>query len=356
MSTEIPKKMKALFLTKFVEDFEAKDLSDHFEVKEIDVPEVPSGHVLIKVEVAPINPSDLSTFNGTYNAAAREELPAQLGYEGSGTVVGTGGGLLAWLVKGKRVGFVVKGGGRSYAEYAVVPATQVVALPDDVTFEEGCSCFVNPLTAVSFIEIAKARGVKTIVHTAAASALGKMLVKYGLANGVDVICVVRRESQEKSLRDIGAKFVVNSSEEDWKKKLAELCETNKATLGFDAVAGGLTGDVLKAMPKKSELQVYGGLSKQAVSNVTPTDLIFLQKKLTGFWLVPYLGTKSLWGKRNMTVEVAANLKQSLGSDVRVSYSYDKAAEAITDYITHMSEGKVVFKPSDLSNANEEAQP
>eukprot|EP00298_Acanthocystis_sp_HF-20_P018049 c21884_g2_i1.p1 GENE.c21884_g2_i1~~c21884_g2_i1.p1 ORF type:complete len:349 (-),score=166.68 c21884_g2_i1:142-1188(-) len=346
MSSVIPKKMRALFLTKLVKGYDAADLEDHFEVKEIDVPVPGPGEVLVRIECSPINPSDLSTLQGSYNSAQREELPSRTGYEGSGTVVQSGGGLMGWMVSGKRVA-IAAGKPGVWAEYVVVNALQCLPLPDDVSFEEGSSCFVNPLTVIAFLEITKSKGSKAVLLTAAASAVGKMLVRLAREEGIEVVCVVRREEQAKILQDIGAKHIINSSEEDWKAKLKAKCQELNVIIGFDSIAGPTTGEILHEMPRGSEIQVFGGLSNQNCSSISPTDLIFSGKKVTGFWLTAYLNEKSLIGKKAMLNKVTKYVKTALATDIRVTYPIEKAADAIRDYNKNMSLGKVAFKPSEL---------
>ena len=69
----------------------------------MDLPKPRSGQVLIKVECAVINPSDIYMMQGNYSGTF--EYPLTPGAEGSGTVVAYGGGLMAWSIMGKRVGF-----------------------------------------------------------------------------------------------------------------------------------------------------------------------------------------------------------------------------------------------------------
>ncbi|KAF0682576.1 Aste57867_25308 [Aphanomyces stellatus] len=147
-STAIPTKMRALFLVKRVTDFNQVDLASCFEVREVDVPTPTSGQVLVKVECSPINPSNLSILKGEYSDSSKSPLPSLLGTEASGTVVASGGGFFAWTMLGKRVG--VFGNEGMWAEYVCVNALSCVSLPDDVSFEGGASCFVNPLTVVAW--------------------------------------------------------------------------------------------------------------------------------------------------------------------------------------------------------------
>ncbi len=149
-------------------------------------------------EAAPINPSDLGLMFGildTDTAVAGERnghpsvsLPVPeammramktrlgewlpVGNEGAGTVVAAGSGDMAQALMGKRVGAF---GGELFANYRCLSAMQCMALPDDISSEEGASCVVNPMTALGFVETAKMEGHKAIIHAAAASNLGQML-------------------------------------------------------------------------------------------------------------------------------------------------------------------------------------
>ncbi|KAH9133724.1 hypothetical protein LEN26_007042 [Aphanomyces euteiches] len=340
MATAVPTKMRALFLVKKVASFTQEDINSCFVVREVDVPQLKEGEALVKVECSPINPSNLSIITGSYNSAAQSPLPTTLGTEGSGTVVATNGPAVK---VGQRVGIFLQKG--IWAEYVVVNGAECVPLPDDVSFEGGCSIFVNPLTVVSFVEIALERGVKTIVHTAGASALGKMLVQHAKDRGVQVIAVVRRPEQVQALQAVGAEHIIDTSDAEWKGKFKELAKSLEATLAFDAVAGSLVGVLLANMPNGSEVQVYGGLSGQAVSGVSPLGFIFEDKKVSGFWLVKYLGKKDPAGKFAMIKQVVAGLNTSFKTTINKSYPLEQAVAAFHDYIANMSDNKIAFKPS-----------
>jgi len=340
----IPKKMKAVFLTKYVEDWKSDDAKNCFKVEEVDVPEPKSGEVLIKMAFSPINPADLNTAKGIYEGNQAGTLPIRLGFEGSGTVVKSGGGLMGWLVDTKRVAAFAKGSGGLWADYVIVPATRCIALPDDVSFEQGCNCFLNPLTAIALVEIAIDRGQQTILHTAAASSLGKMLIKYAKHNGISVICIVRHQEQGDELLKLGAEHVIATCNDNWEKQLQALCVETDCTLGFECVAGPLTGKVLRAMPPESELQIYGGLSQEDVSGLSPVDFIFHNKKITGFWLTRYMSKKNMLAKKAMLKKVAPRLNDEFHTDISRKFNFDQVYDAIKYYYENMSQGKVVLKP------------
>ncbi|KAG9408754.1 hypothetical protein AC1031_020599 [Aphanomyces cochlioides] len=327
MLAAYPSEMRALFLVKRVSSFDQPDQASCFEVREVDTPKPKYGEVLVKVECSP--------------------RFLALGMEGSGTVVASGGGWIPWFMIGKRVGVFNPSQGL-WAEYVAVNAFSCITLPDQVSFEGGSSCFVNPLTVVAFVEIAVERRVKAIVHTAGASALGKMLIKHAKEYGIEVIAVVRRADQAKSLQDIGAKYIVDTSVAEWKMQLKTLASDLGATLAFDAVAGSLTGDILELMPYGTEVQVYGRLSNEASSGCSPGGFITQKKTISGFWLVEYMKLRGTFGVWSMIREVSKGLKDTFATTINRSYALENAVQAIQDYTKSMTDNKVAFKPAQTS--------
>ncbi len=250
------------------------------------LPELKDGQAVVAVEASPINPSDLGVLLGAANpadlvadgddlvgrvdAAAlplyrdRLDKPLPVGNEGAGTVVAAGAG--AESMVGKRVATF---GGSMWADYRVADAGALVELPDDVSTADGAALFINPLTALSMVETMRAEGHTALVHTAAASNLGQMLVRICDADGVGLVNVVRSGAQVQVLRDIGATHVVNSSLPDFADRLTEAIADTGATLGFDAVGGGsLASDILTAMeraqPPLSSWTPYGSTTHKQV--------------------------------------------------------------------------------------------
>ncbi|CAK4646606.1 unnamed protein product [Aphanomyces euteiches] len=342
--TAIPTKMRALVQVKRIKTLDRAELETCFELQTVDVPVPKAGQVLVKVESAAVNPANLSALQGLYATSAAASLPTLIGTEGSGTVVATGSGWWPWWLSGKRVATMVPSG--MWAEYVVAEAQKCVVLPDDVSFEAGTSCFVNPLTSMSFVQIAQANNAKTIVHTAAASALGKMLVRYAAQFNIQVIGVVRSQEQVEALHGIGAKYVVNTSTEGWQDELTNLCNELNASIGFDCVGGELPGQVQACMPAKSELFVYGNLTGQPWANFSPGDIRFNNKKITGFFLFNYLSQQGSLGMLSMLGNVSKGIKTTFATTVNASYPLDDADDAIAGYATRMTNNKIVFKPQE----------
>jgi len=234
---------------------------------EVDVPQLAGSEVLIAVEASPINPSDLGILLGAVDPGTlgsdgadlvgavpeaalplyrdRLDKPLPVGNEGAGTVVAAGPDAAAMM--GRRVATF---GGSMWADYRVADAGAVVELPDDVSVVEGAALFINPLTALSMVETMRAEGHSALVHTAAASNLGQMLVRICAADGIGLVNVVRRPEQADALREIGAVHVVDSSQPDFAEQLTEAIRETGATLAFDAIGGGsLASDILNAMER-----------------------------------------------------------------------------------------------------------
>jgi len=237
------------------------------ELAEQDVPEPGGSEVVVAVEASPINPSDLGVLLGAVDPGTlrpdgpdlvgtvpesalgvyrdRLDKPLPVGNEGAGTVVAAGPD--AGALVGRRVALF---GGRMWADYRVAEAAAVVELPDDVSTAEGAALFINPLTALSMVETMRAEGHSALVHTAAASNLGQMLVRICAADGIGLVNIIRRPEQAQVLRDLGATHVVDSSQPDFADRLTEAIRDTGATLAFDAVGGGsLASSILTAMER-----------------------------------------------------------------------------------------------------------
>lgn len=170
-----------------------------FVLKELPIPKPAHGEILVKIIAAPINPSDLAFLGGGYQSV--KTLPTTPGFEGAGVVIESGGGVMGWSMVGKNVAVSIsKGNSGTYGQYAIVDVMSCMVLPNDVTLEQGSMSFVNPLTALAMLEKAKDGGHKAIIHTAAASSLGRMLNRIFIPEGIPIINIVRREEQIEILK------------------------------------------------------------------------------------------------------------------------------------------------------------
>jgi len=238
-------------------------------LRQVKVPDLAADEVLIRVEAAPINPSDLGLLLGpadlsTARAGGTPDSPTitatvpqqrlqtlaprldqamVVGNEGAGVVVKAGAD--AQKLVGKTVAAL---GGGMYAQYRVVKAAACLVLPEGTKPAEGASCFVNPLTALSMVETMRRENHQALVHTAAASNLGQMLNKICIKDGVNLVNVVRSAEQAATLRDLGAKYICDSTSPQFMDQLTDAIAATDATLAFDAVGGGqLANQILICM-------------------------------------------------------------------------------------------------------------
>ncbi|MCL1044256.1 zinc-binding dehydrogenase [Shewanella electrodiphila] len=255
-------------------------------LKDIEMPQPSANEVVIRIEAAPLNPSDLAVlFSAADMTTAAEsgskqspvitaDVPAKfmpavktrvgkatpVGNEGAGTVVAAGSSPAAQALMGKTVAVI---GGGTYRQFICANVQSCLELKQGTTAKEGASSFINPLTALAMVETMRAEGHKAIIHAAAASNLGQMLNRICIADGVDLINIVRKAEQETLLRDMGAKYVVNSSSDTFLADLTAAIIETGATIAFDPIGGGqLTSDILNCMEvaaarDMTEHSVYG---------------------------------------------------------------------------------------------------
>ncbi|MCG6166452.1 zinc-binding dehydrogenase [Leptospira sp. FAT2] len=331
----LPKTYKALELKEYSEN------KSRAVIVEKTIRPLKKGEVLIRMHSASINPSDLMFLRGLYGI--KKKLPVVPGFEGSGTVVASGGGWYGSYLKGKNVACTAPGRGDGvYAEYMITDAFSCLAIGNDLSLEQGACLYVNPITAIAMVEQAQRAGAKALVQTAAASALGKMVVGIAARKGMKVINVVRKPEQEAALKAVGAEHILNSETSNFERQLRVLSNELKATVCLDAVAGELTARVLGAMPYGSRVIVYGALSEKEIP-LHAGLMIFQDKKLEGFWLSTWVPQQSPFKIWKLSRELRALAKKELKTDIAARFPLEKAAEAIDHYAVNMTKGKVLIQ-------------
>lgn len=342
------------------------------------------GEVVVRVEASPINPSDLglligpadiSTARVTAGAdgpvvtadipkhlmrlvASRADESMPVGNEGAGVVVAAGDSPEAQALLGKMVAVL---GGAMYGQYRTLPVASCMALPDGTTASEGASCFVNPLTALSFPETMRREGFTALVHTAAASNLGQMLNKICLADGIGLVNIVRNEEQAALLRGQGAKVIVNSSAPTFLDDLTAAIVETGAYLAFDAIGGGkLAGQILNCMEvaanktakvysrygstQMKQVYVYGGL------DTGPTELnraFGMMWGLGGWLLTPFLMKIGPAETQRLRDRVVAELKTTFASHYtrEISLTESLDPEVIATYNRKATGEKYLITPA-----------
>jgi NADPH2:quinone reductase len=357
----------------------------NISIATVEKPQPKDDEVLIKVEAAPINPSDLAllisfasdptslsvagsgddtiaTMNihpGLMKAVApRFDQSMQVGNEGAGVVESAGKN--AQHLIGKTVGVA---GGAMYSEYRCVPAMNCLVMEDGTSAKEAASSFVNPLTALAFLETMKLENHTALVHTAAASNLGQMLVKICKDDSVPLVNIVRKEEHVELLKNIGAEHVCNSSSPSFMDDLVEAIVATGATLGFDATGGGnegqLAGQILSAMEiaankTAAEYSRYGSDTYKQVyiyGGLDPSPTILkraygMSWGLGGWLLTPMIGKIGMERFMAMRERVAKEIRTTFASNYTQEVSFEEMLqpEAIQAYGKQATGTKFLVKP------------
>jgi NADPH:quinone reductase-like Zn-dependent oxidoreductase len=327
----IPETMQAVILDQY---------GGPLAVRQIPTPQPGPGEVLVRMAAAPINPSDLGFIRGGYRS--QKPVPVVPGFEGSGTVVAGGPGMLPRLWQGRRVACAASSRhGGSWAEYMVTSAKLCVPLNASISLELGAMMLVNPLTVLAFFELARKAGHAALVNTAAASNLGRMVLRMGKSHSLPVIHVVRRVEQVELLRSLGGELVLNSSEPGFEPQLAELARQLNATLLLDAIGGEMTGKLLAAGPPGCTVLAYSLLSLKEAC-LDPRLLFNENKTIAGFYLPTWQSRQSLLQTLLNIRKVQRMLLGELKPTVQSRLPLSQAAQGLDQYTSQMTAGKVLL--------------
>jgi NADPH2:quinone reductase len=351
-------------------------------LEEVPVADPGPSEVLIRVEAAPLNPSDITTLlgpvdlstlraggtsanptlNGLVHEASLPRLTARLdraltvGNEGAGTIVAAGA--QAQHLIGQRVAALTPPG--MFAQYCTVAASACLILPAGATTKEAASALVNPLTVLGMIETMRREGHNALVHTAAASNLGQMLNRLCTSEGIPLVNIVRSKEQTAILRDIGANHVVDSSSPDFFDDLVVALRDTGATLAFDAIGGGsIASTVLTAM-ERAVIETYGGViplntytHKQIYlygmldTGPTQIDRAFGPTWSVGGWLMTrFIDKIGLAGVDALRKRIVAELTTTFASSYAAAITLPEALrpDTVRAYAKRATGGKYLITP------------
>jgi NADPH2:quinone reductase len=316
---------------------------------EVDLPQPGPDDVVVRMEAAPINPSDLGvmfaradmrtlvrdtrvaapavwarlTPEAMQAAAGRIGLTIPAGNEGGGVVVAAGTSEAAQALLGKVVGIR---GGAMYAQYRCIAAQDCLVLPQGTAAVDAASCFVNPLTALGMVETMRMEGHTGLVHTAAASNLGQMLQKICTADGIPLVNIVRKPEQAELLHRIGATHVCDTSQATFMADLTNALGETGATLGFDATGGGaLASHILAAM----EAAANRGAKEFSRYGSTVHKQVYVYGSLEDGPTVLHRSYGMSWGVggwlltnflRRIPPETAARLKNRVATEITTTFA------------------------------------
>lgn len=311
------------------------------QVRDIPEPTPGPGEVKVRMIASPINPSDLLYIAGQYGLKP-PTFPATPGFEGVGTVVESGGGIIGWLRKGKRVAVLNDRNG-NWGEYTVASAKQVIPIPDEIPDEQAASFFVNPATAVVLTSrVFTIPPGGWLLQSAAGSALGKMVIALGKANGFRTINVVRRAEQIDELKKLGADEVI-LEKDGIEEQVRRITGGAGVKFALDPVGGSTGTQVVRCLAEGGVCCLYGLLSGEQVS-VDPRTLITGSKTVRGFWLADFMKTLSVLQKLQLIREVRTLMKAGVLKTVTgTAFPLDRIGDAVRAAAAPGKAGKVLLR-------------
>lgn len=319
--------------------------ADVLKIGERDRPAPGPGEVLVRMIASPVNPSDLMFVKGEYGQMA--SLPQIPGFEGVGVVEESGGGMRGTVFRGKRVAVLNRAGG-NWADYAVVPAEQVIPLSKSLSDEQAATFFVNPATAwVMTQEVLRVPRGEWLLQTAAASSLGKMIIRLGKSIGFRTLNVVRSEKDVETLLRLGADRVLvfdskNSSSESFAAEVAETVGSAGLKFAVDAVGGQTGSAVVNSLTSSGRMLAFGTLSSEPLQ-FSPRTLMKNSLTIEGFWLGRFMERQNLFFKLRLVRRLTKLIRTGiLTTEIAQTFGLDQVDRAIECATTPGAGGKTLF--------------
>jgi NADPH2:quinone reductase len=304
---------------------------------EVPKPELAPGTALLKVHAAGINFADTFFIRGEYMIKPR--LPDTPGMEAAG-VIETVAPDVTELKPGMRVTSITL---KAYAEYCLVRPSQVIPLPDFVSFEEGAAFPIQVLTAWHILHTAHntSPGQTVVVHSAAGG-VGIVAVQIAKAAGARVIGTVSSDSKTALVKQYGADDVINYVSSDFAAETMRLTNGRGADLILDAVGKPTFEPGLKCLAPFGHLLLYG----RAGGPPDPLNVFRLFEKSTkvsGFVLPVVFGIPELM-REGIEKSFALMREKKLKLLIGKTFPLAQAAEALRLLQSRQSVGKLVLVP------------
>ena len=303
------------------------------------MPEPKANEVRVKTILASIHNHDLLTIRGQYGF--KPELPAIGGSEAVG-VIDAIGSEVTDLTVGQRI--AAASVQATWAEYFVASADMVFPVPDSLDDEMAAQLIAMPLSALMLLEFLAVESGQWIIHNAANGAVGKSLAMLAAARGVKTINVVRSSDALAELDAIGVTNNVNTEDKDWKAQVKSILGDNKISAAVDSVGGENSGELLSLLGHGGVFAVFGAMSGKPMQ-LNPTDVIFKQATLKGFWGSKLSQEMSVDNKQRLVNELIERaLDGKLQLPVEATFDLADISKAVDGKLQSSKHGKVLLRP------------
>ena len=295
-----------------------------------------AGQILIENRASGINFADLLARSGGYPPVP--SVPFRPGFEVAGTVAALGEGVSGFAVGARVMAFLMGGG---YASHAVVPAQNVVPLPDNLDFAPATALLVQGLTAYFLLETGHLQPGGTVLVPSAAGGVGSLAVQIAKLKGAGKVIGLASPSKHQKVRDYGADEVFDYTQPGWAKQVRDATDGKGVDIYLDS-QGDPGGEGAHALGQGAYWLVFGGQSGGggSLDSQTFMQLIFSGVTIRGYSL--YEDMDKIGRALPELLGWAASGKLKIEADDRFPLADAKAAhEAIA---ARKTSGKVVLEP------------
>ena len=307
------------------------------QLAELPIPEPGPGQVLIRIEATGVNFIEIYFRKGVYKAA----LPMTPGSEAAGTVEKLGAGVTGFAAGDAVASVSVLG---SYAEYALVPAAQLVKTPPSLSPEKAAAAMLQGMTAhyLAHSTYPLKSGDTALVH-AGAGGVGLLLTQIATRLGARVITTVSTQAKAELSREAGASDVILYSKQDFEAEVKRLTDGKGVDVVYDSVGKTTFEASLNCLRPRGLLALFGASS----GPVPPFDLIQLSGKGSLFITRPtlwhYVATRAeLEWRAGDVLGWAA--KGELKLRTEFIYPLAEVAQAQIDLEDRKTTGKILLEP------------
>jgi NADPH2:quinone reductase len=311
---------------------------EKMELVDLPVPVAGPGQALVKIAASGVNFIDVYFRVGLYKA----ELPAALGVEAAGTVEAVGSGVTD-VAAGDRVAYAMARG--SYAQYAVVPAAQLVKLPEGMELQTAAAAMLQGMTAhyLTHSTFVLKAGDTCLIHAAAGGA-GLLLVQMAHRVGARVIGTVSTEAKAALAKQAGADEIILYTQQDFEVEVKRLTGGRGVDVVYDSVGATTFDKSLSSLRPRGMMALFG----QSSGAVPPFDPNILNGKGSLFLTRPSLAhhcltrEELLWRAGDVLGWVSSG---ELKIRVDRAYPLAEAAEAHRALEGRHTSGKLLLIPA-----------
>lgn len=315
------------------------DPAEVLVVEERPDPEPGPGQVLIRTRLATIHNHDLWTVRGTYGY--KPTLPAKSGTEAVGTVEALGEG-----VTGIEVGQRVALGGMigTWAELFVTKASSVLPVPESIPDEAAAQLVAMPFSAVSLLDSLDLEPGQWLIQNAANGAVGRLIIQFGAARGINVISLVRRSDGVAEMAAAGFDRVVATDSDHWQDEVARLTGGAPIAVGIDSVGGSATGDLADVLGEGGTLVIFGAMNSPTME-ISSGPVIFKELTVKGFWGNKVSAEMPVAKRVALLTEVVQRVASGeVSLPVAGVFALDDIRQALAEAARPGRPGKVLLRP------------